>query len=68
MAYHDNPEHKKIIDCVLEQNAKLFQNLGIESSKADYEKAKIQERQKLRRIVKLDEEKINRLIRLSLDD
>jgi len=53
---------------VLEQNAKLFQNLGIESSKADYEKAKIQERQKLRRIVKLDEEKINRLIRLSLDD
>jgi len=68
MAYHDNPEHKKIIDCVLEQNAKLFQNLGTESSKADYEKARIQERQKLRRIVKLDEEKINRLIRLSLDD
>ena len=68
MAYSDNSEHKKIIDCVLEQNAKLFQNLGIDSSKSDYEKAKVAERQKLRRIIDIDPEKINRLIKDSLDD
>lgn len=68
MAYHNNKEHKKIIDCVLQQNAKLFQNLGTDSSKSDYEKAKVKERQKLRKIMHLDEEKIGRLIKDSLDD
>lgn len=68
MAYHNNSEHKRIIDCVLEQNAKLFQNLGSDCSKAEYEKAKVAERQKLRRIQHLDEEKIGRLIKDSLDD
>lgn len=68
MAYHDNPEHKKIIDCVLKQNAELFQNLGTDSSRTEYEKAKISERQKLRKIQHLDEEKIGRLIKDSLDD
>ena len=68
MAYQDNPEHKRIIDCVLKQNALMFANLGIDCNKSDYEKAKIKERQKLRRILKLDEEKINRLIKDSLDD
>lgn len=68
MAYHNNSNHKKIIDCVLEQNAKLFQNLGIDCSKSDYEKAKVTERQKLRRIQDLDPEKIKRLIKDSLDD
>jgi len=68
MAYHDSKADKAIIDCVLEQNAKLFQNLGIDCSKADYQKAKVQERQKLRRILHLDEEKIGRLIKDSLDD
>ena len=68
MAYSDNKNHKKIIDCVLEQNAKLFQNLGIDSSKSDYEKAKVAERQKLRRIIDIDPEKIGRLIKDSLDD
>jgi len=68
MAYSDNPNHKKIIDCVLEQNAKLFQNLGIDSSRSDYEKAKVAERQKLRRIIDLDPEKIMRLVKDSLDD
>lgn len=68
MAYLDNKEHKKIIDCVLEQNAKLFQNLGEDCSKADYEKAKLEERRKLRRIMDLDPEKIGRLIKDSLDD
>lgn len=68
MAYHNNKEHKKIIDCVLEQNAKMFQNLGTDSSKRDYEKAKVAERNKLRKIAHLDEEKIGRLIKDSLDD
>lgn len=68
MAYHNNKEHKKIIDCVLQQNANLFQNLGSDSSKSDYEKAKVKERQKLRKIMHLDEEKIGRLIKDSLDD
>lgn len=68
MAYHDNKEHKRIIDCVLEQNAKLFQNLGLDFSKSDYDKAKVQERRKLRRIIELDHEKIKRLINDSLND
>ena len=68
MAYSDNKQHKKIIDCVLEQNAKLFQNLGIDSSRSDYEKAKVAERQKLRRIIDIDPEKIGKLIKDSLDD
>lgn len=68
MAYHNNKNHKQIIDCVLEQNAKLFQNLGSDSSKADYEKAKVAERQKLRKIMHLDTEKIGRLVKDSLDD
>jgi len=68
MAYNNNPEHKKIIDCVLQQNATLFTNLGIEHSRSEYEKAKVTERQKLRRIQHLDPEKIGRLIKDSLDD
>jgi hypothetical protein len=68
MAYHNSKADKKIIDCVLEQNARLFQNLGTDCSKSDYEKAKIAERQKLRRIMDLDPEKIGRLIKDSLDD
>ena len=68
MAYLDNKEHKKIIDCVLHQNAQLFQNLGVDSSKKDYDKAKVAERNKLRRIRDIDPEKIDRLIKDSLDD
>ncbi len=68
MAYHDNSEHKRIIDCVLERNANIFQNLGIDCSKHQYEKAKLEERRRLRKIAHLDEEKIGRLIKDSLDD
>ena len=68
MGYHDNKQHKHIIDCVLEQNAKLFMNLGVDCSRSEYEKAKVKERQKLRRIIDLDPEKIGRLIKDSLDD
>tara|TARA_B110000977_G_scaffold93248_1_gene123451 strand:- start:1787 stop:1993 length:207 start_codon:yes stop_codon:yes gene_type:complete len=68
MGYQDNKEHKHIIDCVLEQNASLFQNLGTDSPRSDYQKAKVSERKKLRKIMHLDEEKISRLIKDSLDD
>jgi hypothetical protein len=68
MSYLDNPEHKKIIDCVLQQNAKMFTNLGSECSKSEYEKAKVAERRKLRKIREIDPEKIDRLIKDSLDD
>ena len=68
MSYTDNAEHKHIIDCVLKQNALMFANLGSDSSKSDYEKAKIKERQKLRKIQHLDPQKIERLVKDSLDD
>ena len=68
MAYHDNKNHKAIIDCVLQQNAKLFQNLGTDCSTKEYQRAKVMERQKLRRVMHLDEEKISRLVKDSLDD
>jgi len=68
MAYTDNPEHKKVIDCVLRQNAMMFANLGIDCSRSDYDKAKVKERQKLRKIAHLDEAMIGRLIKDSLDD
>jgi hypothetical protein len=68
MAYHDNKEHKKIIDCVLKQNAVMFTNLGTDCSGSEYQKAKVKERNKLRKIMHLDEEKISRLIKDSLDD
>ena len=68
MSYNDNPRHKTIIDCVLKQNAKMYTNLGVDSPRSEYEKAKVKERQKLRRIMELDPEKIGRLIKDSLDD
>ena len=68
MSYINNPEHKQIIDCVLKQNALMFANLGSDSSKAEYKKVKIQERQKLRNIHHLDPEKIERLVNDSLND
>ena len=46
----------------------MFANLGSDSSKSDYEKAKIRERQKLRKIQHLDPQKIERLVKDSLDD
>lgn len=68
MSYNDNPRHKIIIDCVLKQNANMYTNLGVDSPRSDYDKAKVKERQKLRRIMELDPEKIGRLIKDSLDD
>ena len=68
MAYTDSKKDEHIIDCVLRQNAELFQNLGTDSSKTEYKKAKVSERNKLRNIRDIDPEKIDRLINDSLND
>lgn len=65
MAYHDNPEHKKVIDCVLRRNAMLFANLGSDSSKEEYAQASELELQRLKRIRHLDPDRIDPLIRAS---
>ena len=60
--------HKLVLNKFLKQNALMFANLGSDSSKAEYKKVKIQERQKLRNIHHLDPEKIERLVNDSLND
>lgn len=52
----------KAIDKVLEQNAQLFQNLGIDSSKAEIKAAKVQERKNLRAVLNENPELIKRLL------
>lgn len=52
----------KVIDKVLEENAKLFQNLGIDSTKAEVKAAKVQERKNLRAVRAEDPELIDRLL------
>lgn len=52
----------KAIDKVLEQNAQLFQNLGIDSSKAEVKAAKVQERKNLRAVLNENPELIKRLL------
>ncbi len=61
MAYDDNTEHKNIIDCVLERNAILFMNLGIDSPRSEYQKAKVIENQNLMKVRYIDSQKIDRL-------
>jgi hypothetical protein len=62
MSYKENPDAKKVIDCVLRRNAKLFTELGSDSSPEEYQRAKELENDRLRRIRKYDPEKIDRLI------
>jgi hypothetical protein len=50
------------IDKVLEQNAQLFQNLGIDSTKAEVQAAKVQERKNLRAVLNENPEFIKRLL------
>lgn len=52
----------KVIDKVLEENARLFQQLGTDSTKAEVQAAKVQERKNLRSIRHYDTELIDRLI------
>jgi hypothetical protein len=52
----------KVIDKVLERNAQLFQNLGIDSTKAEVQAAKVQERKNLRAVRDEAPELIARLL------
>ena len=52
----------KAIDKVLEHNAQLFQNLGTDSSKAEVQAAKVQERKNLRSVSHYNPELIDSLI------
>jgi uncharacterized protein (UPF0128 family) len=52
----------KVIDKVLEENARLFQQLGIDSTKAEVQAAKVQERKNLRAVRDEAPELIARLL------
>jgi hypothetical protein len=67
MGYYDNPDAKRVIDCVLRRNAIMFANLGADSPKKEYEKAKVEERQRLRKVRRYDTEMIDKLIAETID-
>ena len=52
----------KVIDEVLETNAQLFQQLGTDSTKAEVQAAKVQERKNLRSVRHYAPELIDRLL------
>ena len=52
----------KVIDEVLERNAQLFQQLGTDSTKAEVQAAKVQERKNLRAVRAEDPELVGRLL------
>jgi hypothetical protein len=52
----------KVIDEVLETNAQLFQQLGTDSTKAEVQAAKIQERKNLRAVRAENPELVGRLL------
>ena len=52
----------EVIDKVLEENAKLFQQLGTDSTKAEVQAAKVQERKNLRAIRSENPELVGRLL------
>ena len=52
----------KVIDKVLEENAKLFQQLGTDSTKAEVAAAKVQERKNLRAVRSENPELVGRLL------
>lgn len=62
MSYREDPKAKMVIDCVLRRNAKMFTELGADSTPEDYAKARALENERLRRIRKFDPEKIDRLL------
>ena len=67
MGYYDNPDAKRVIDCVLRRNAMMFANLVSNSYRKEYERAKVEERQRLRKVRKYDTEMIDRLIAETID-
>lgn len=50
------------IDRVLKQNAQLYQNLGTDSTKAEKNAARVQERKNLRAVREIAPEYIDRLL------
>jgi hypothetical protein len=62
MMYYSSVEVKRQIDEVLHQNAMIFQQLGIGSSKSSIEAAKSQEKRNLKSIRHLDPSFIDGLL------
>ena len=62
MSYRDYPKAKMVIDCVLRRNAKMFTELGSDSTPEQYAKARALENERLCRIREFDPEKIDRLL------
>lgn len=62
MSYREDQNAKMVIDCVLRRNAKMFTDLGADSSPEEYAKARAIENERLRKIRKFDPEKIDRLL------
>jgi hypothetical protein len=62
MSYREDPNAKMVIDCVLRRNAKMFTDLGADSSPEEYARARKIENERLRKIRKFDPEKIDRLL------
>lgn len=52
--YYTDTEVRKTIDEVLHTNVRIFQNLGVSSSKSDRQKARVEERKNLREVKELD--------------
>ena len=62
MSYITDPIAKKVIDCVLRRNAKMFTELGTDSTKEEYDNARRIENERLQRVRKFDPEKIDRML------
>jgi|LauGreDrversion4_2_1035121.scaffolds.fasta_scaffold04562_17 hypothetical protein len=62
MLYYSNTEIKMQIDDVLHQNAMIFQELGLGSTKTAIENAKAQEKRNLKSIRHLDPSFIDGLL------
>jgi len=60
--YHTDPLIREEIDKVLHENVKMFQNLGVSSTKSERSAAKVQERKNLRAVKDLDPEFIGALL------
>ena len=63
--YYSDPEVRAAIDEILHINAIIFQNLGVNSSKAEIRSARAKEKENLRSIKHLDKEFITFLINAS---
>ena len=63
--YYSDPEVRAAIDEILHINAIIFQNLGVDSSKAEIRSARAKEKENLRSVKHLDKAFINFLINAS---